>query len=79
MTLPSFGLDFQPMFAQSDWLIGQLTVGEILCSANSITQPLKRKDTLDIEGLTMDAGLFGLEESCSLVQSQGNILLSRRL
>lgn len=52
MTLSSFRLDFQPVFAQSDWLIGQLTVDEILRSANSIMQllGLKLKDTIDIEG-----------------------------
>lgn len=55
MTLASFCLDFQPMFAQSDWLIGQLTARRTLCSANSITQPvgLKRRDTWDIQGLRL--------------------------
>lgn len=49
MTLASFCLDFQPMFAQSDWLIGQLTVRETLCCAKLMG--LKLKDTLDIQAV----------------------------
>lgn len=52
MALASFCLDFQPMLAQSDWLIGQLTARGTPCSPNSITElmGLKLKDTLDIQG-----------------------------
>lgn len=49
MTRASFRLDFQPMFAQSDWLIGQLTVRETLCCAKLMG--LKLKDTLDIQAV----------------------------